>query len=148
MDQASIEAKKYEEDHESAFVSTGNDALSADSFLRKPLPNLHEKQLLKTLRYLRDDLYDSDCEDKRPSTWILKNVVRIVQPSRYRPQYWQRDLAAVLNVFKPLIELEKEGVRQFYKEDMTGYLFPTPEGYKLDDLEDFLRKIEAHLQKF
>lgn len=104
-----------------------------------------QKQLLKTLRFLRDDLKYQSPNIALPSTWILKNVIRASRVSMYRPDKWQSDLDKTLNDIDSLISLEREGTTQFYNDKMSKKLFPTIDNFDLDDLALFIAATKAHL---
>jgi hypothetical protein len=125
-----------------AWIHSDNDAMAG-----RELPKTSQKQLLKTLRFLRDDLKYQNAQLPLPPTWVLKSVIRATHAPTYRPQKWHADLSKILVEIQSLIELEKEGTTQFYNEAMSKRLLPTIDQFSIDDLAAFVDEVRLHLNR-
>ncbi len=123
------------------------DWLSSDTDILagRTLSEPQQKQLLKTLRFLRDDIHYQHPELALPSTWVLKNIIRASHASTYRPQKWHSDLNKILSEIESLIHLEQDGATQFYNDSMSKRLFPTIDNFHLEDLSNFVEAIKHHM---
>lgn len=117
-----------------------------DILAGRSLSTQHQKQLLKTLRFLRDDLQTRHPEMSLPSTWLLKNIIRSSQSTTYRPHKWQSDLYKLFNDLEVMIALEKNEAPQFYRESTTERLFSSENDFSLDDLAQFIHTAKLYLQ--
>lgn len=135
-----VSPSSEEQDAAEDWLSSESDLLAG-----KTLSATQQKQLLKTLRFLRDDIQYRHPHQKLPSTWVLKNIVCVARCSPYRAHKWRSDLTKVLNEIQALVILEQDGVTQFFNEDLSKRLFPTVDGFDIDDLSGFILAIKSHL---
>lgn len=118
-------------------------------YCAQPVPhNLinDDKRMAKIIRHLRDDIAPLYPQQKMPSSWLIKCLIRNVRDENGFCEPWER------YTLKILCKIHKKSkchdtMSPFYEQDDTTPLFPNQEGYTLYDVEFFCSAATKHLSK-